>query len=643
MAMEELRLLEPAAHIKARRYDTDSALTGSDAEKIRLNKYPSVTILKAAGDDITSNWRKWKRHLLRRRRARSLRELAGGGRSALRWNWRDGENSHRLNRLLGVLDHRAAKRATDRESFQSAAREWLTDHGGSLHGCNGAPHIQNGSAAHNPLSDNRGSPAAAALLSLAWLHLLGERPDLFEGELWRQVFRRLREIADTSPPPLDVDPLAHQLAAAELPLALAYLFPELTDGSVLEIAAAAAISQGMTELVDAEGIPFCRSLATFSALAACWTRYRFIADQLHGAGWPNEAESRFPLVLREAVRFQRQDGHMPFADDGASRGRRDRSVWLAVAADFVADKPIRRLLRSAGRDWRMRRGRRFDSDRLPQPAGHSERAQFAVLRSDWRYRSERLTVAYADAITRIELAVGRDVLVSGEWQLELHADGAKLKPIGGWEEVCWVSDQDCDYLELEIDFTGGFRVQRQMLLAREDKFLFLADAVLGGAARELTYGGRLPLCRRLSSSAAVEAREVLLGGDKAQALILPLALPEWQADRRVGALELNSGALELGQSAPGSRLFAPLWIDLSRRRSREAFTWRQLTVAEQRQNLTSDVAAGYRVQFGRRQWLIYRSLAAAANRTVLGQNLSGEFFLGRFQRSGETETLVEIE
>jgi hypothetical protein len=218
-----------------------------------------------------------------------------------------------------------------------------------------------------------------------------------------------------------------------------------------------------------------------------------------------------------------------------------------------------------------------------------------------------------------------------------------LKPVGGWEEVCWVSDPDCDYLELEIDFSGGFRVQRQMLLAREDKLLFLADAVLGGAARELTYAGRLPLCRRLSPSAAAETREVLLESDNAQALILPLALPEWRADRRVGTLNLNSGALELQQTGASPRLFAPLWIDLSRRRSRDSFTWRQLTVAEQRQNLTSDIAAGYRVQFRRRQWLIYRSLTPVASRTVLGQNLSSEFFLGCFDRSGETETIAEIE
>ncbi|HEY2146991.1 MAG TPA: hypothetical protein VGH32_03585, partial [Pirellulales bacterium] len=169
------------------------------------------------------------------------------------------------------------------------------------------------------------------------------------------------------------------------------------------------------------------------------------------------------------------------------------------------------------------------------------------------------------------------------------------------------------------------------------------DAVLGGTAGDFMYRGRLPLTKGLSANATTETREVLLEARKTKALILPLSLSEWRTDLRRGSLDLSDGGLDLRQTAAGSALFAPLWIDLSRRRSREAFTWRQLTIAEQRRNLQSDVAVGYRVQFGRRQWLIYRSLAPAANRTLLGQNLSSEFFLGRFNRNGETETIVEIE
>ena len=56
-----------------------------------------------------------------------------------------------------------------------------------------------------------------------------------------------------------------------------------------------------------------------------------------------------------------------------------------------------------------------------------------------------------------------------------------------------------------------------------------------------------------------------------------------------------------------------------------------------------DVAAAYRVQAGSKQWMFYRALAGTGNRTLLGQNLTSEFIVARFNRSGDTEPLVEIE
>jgi hypothetical protein len=68
-----------------------------------------------------------------------------------------------------------------------------------------------------------------------------------------------------------------------------------------------------------------------------------------------------------------------------------------------------------------------------------------------------------------------------------------------------------------------------------------------------------------------------------------------------------------------------------------------LTVAQDRRSVAADVAVGYRVQLGRKQWLIYRSLGSRANRTLLGSNLISEFMLARFTQQGEAEPLLEIE
>ena len=56
-----------------------------------------------------------------------------------------------------------------------------------------------------------------------------------------------------------------------------------------------------------------------------------------------------------------------------------------------------------------------------------------------------------------------------------------------------------------------------------------------------------------------------------------------------------------------------------------------------------DVAVGYRAQSGQRQWLFYRSLAPAGNRTLVGQNIAGEFCAGRLLDSGKFDEWIEIE
>ena len=130
---------------------------------------------------------------------------------------------------------------------------------------------------------------------------------------------------------------------------------------------------------------------------------------------------------------------------------------------------------------------------------------------------------------------------------------------------------------------------------------------------------------------------------KARGLILPLALPEWRVDPRIGEIEAVEGGFQLRQSAAGRALYAPLLIDLTAPRMHREPTWRQLTVAFERKIMSSDVAVGYRAAIGERQWLIYRSLAKPEGRTVLGHNLNSEFMFGRFSRRGTVKQLLEIE
>jgi hypothetical protein len=269
-----------------------------------------------------------------------------------------------------------------------------------------------------------------------------------------------------------------------------------------------------------------------------------------------------------------------------------------------------------------------------------------MLRPYWPKNNARLAVDYSSPRMRIELDMKAGVVLSGQWECRVEIDGKLLEPAGGWEELCWNSDDEGDYLELEIALAKDVRLQRQILFPRDDDFLYLCDVVLGKEVKPIDYRGVLPLAPGAAFVGAEETREGVLqieATGKPVGQVLPLALPEWRAERRVGELTASVNALELRQRATQHSLACPLFIDLDPRRMKKERTWRQLTVAGHLEIQPAEVAVGYRVQCGREQWLFYRSLAEPANRSVLGQNLISEFLAARFDTNGDVEELIEIE
>jgi hypothetical protein len=265
------------------------------------------------------------------------------------------------------------------------------------------------------------------------------------------------------------------------------------------------------------------------------------------------------------------------------------------------------------------------------------------MRTGWDRRHAKLTALYDGDTVRLELESAAGVLCSGAWQFQVLSDGRPLRPISNWENTCWFSDQEIDYLELEIALSEEVRIQRHLALCRSDGFALLADAVLAPRQSQLEYQGRLPLSGQMRFEAAAETREGLIVSPRPAALVLPLVLPEWQSDPHEGLLWQAEGDLVLRQAMAGGAIFAPLFIDLQPSRLTKPCTWRQLTVAENRRALSQDAAAGFRVMVGRQQWLVYRSLGPTGNRTLMGHNLITEFLLARFRQDGEIESLVEIE
>jgi hypothetical protein len=292
---------------------------------------------------------------------------------------------------------------------------------------------------------------------------------------------------------------------------------------------------------------------------------------------------------------------------------------------------------TAGHLWRNKSGG------LPLPSLHSEAHRYGTLRSDWRSSATRIAIDYANEAVSLELATRGELIGSGVWRLEIDIDGQPRSLTGPWETVCWNSDDDVDFVEVEAALGDGARVQRQILLARQEQVLLLADVVLCDAPREIVCRSTLPLSPQVGFHGAEETREGLLQGKRARLLALPLALHEWRGAGRRGSLEVTPAGMVLEQTHLGKAAYVPLFIDLDRSRAKKACTWRQLYVAEGRQHQSHDVAVGYRVQVGRTHWLVYRSLAERGMRSVLGQHVSAEFLFGRMKEDGDCSRLLEIE
>ncbi len=479
-------------------------------------------------------------------------------------------------------------------------------------------------------------------------------------------------------------PLVHQLLAGELALTLATRLSRAPLSRRLEKSGQAAISLGLNQILDRQGMLPAEHFRALRSLLACWTRCRTLAAELPRGGSGPRAELRYQRLVRNALRCIRPDGRPLLAEDERNPSEGDswgRELFEAVLNGGAEE--IDRRLAAGGlpnlSPGAVAKAPKKSAD-LPPPSIYFEDGAIAVMRRNWNRDDERVAVLFAGQTCELELVASGRVAASGAWRFEITQQGQQLQPVSHWESSCWYTDEDVDYLELEIELTGGVKLERQIVLAREDRFLILADALMSPYRGDLEYRSVLPLAPHVEFRGTEESREGFLvhgqaatcptgkqigaacdpasllaqgrraaaGGKSAAsarplAQVIPLGLPEWRADQCHGALKTTAEGLELRQSTAGQRLFAPIFIDLDRSRFRRRMTWRQLTVAERLAAVPSETAVGFRVAIGDQQWIIYRSLAAKSNRTLLGHNLATESLIARFGKDGEVTSIVEIE
>jgi hypothetical protein len=447
--------------------------------------------------------------------------------------------------------------------------------------------------------------------------------------------------------------LAQVALAAELDWQAGLLFAPVAGSASLREDSRKRLWSVLADSSDSLGVPVAHSLRDLSAWMTSVVRAREWGRIFGRPLFTQSQEKRLRGIVTSVAKFCGEDGKPALADGEANGLSR---VWATAAATFPrhlqqASPAVHYLLSLAhtkpadrakvgtiARNGSQRNGSRPRKSRFP--VFQSDESRLACLRNDWIPTADSILVSHQGRFPTLEMALGGATLLSGDWKIDLQIDGRPVEP-ADWSCVCWYSDDDGDYLELQT-CPVGVRVERQIFLSRTDDFALLADAVRADGSSKIEITSGLPLSPDCAALAQTRTRECRLLCDGAAARVFPLALSCPRVEGTAGGFSATDGRLELNQSGLGS-LYAPLVLDWHPGRRRSSAAWRRLTVALGGAAVPPAEAAGFLLEIGLSKWLIYRSLSRALEpRSVLGQHTMYETLVGRFVR-GDVESIVQIE
>lgn len=429
-------------------------------------------------------------------------------------------------------------------------------------------------------------------------------------------------------------PLLAQLFDVELPLAICTGLPDFQSKKDRLESAVARFHENVSQLLDGDGWPEGRIVSDFGLLAASWTRCFHILQkaEIHVGA---ETIEQLEWMVRQFMRLLRSDGSLMLGESGTGISHATFGELLLELSDDATDDKLAKICFPKAKPLKKLQAG------LPDEFDVSEWAQVAATRSSWGRRGARTAVSFHDHRVILEIS-NSEVLVLGDCTPELSINGKPLHSSDVIEVVCSNREDDVDYLELELTF-GEISLQRQIVFNRSDQFLYLSDIVLPSEPARIDYRCKFPVAPGIEPFGESETTEIYLKSKKFHALVLPVCLPEWKTARTDDRFSIVGNELSLTQSIDGKGLCASLFFDLSEKRCVKPRTWRRLTVAERLKVVGNDDAAAFRVQVGKQQWLFYRAIGKAQNRTFIGENYSSEFYVGSMDRDGNVQSLLEIE
>lgn len=414
-------------------------------------------------------------------------------------------------------------------------------------------------------------------------------------------------------------------------------------GSVLR-AGRSMLARELVDKTDTDGTPHAELLERLPLWLAPFIRVTSLSRRFEIKLWTWSQEELLRSVVERVIPLCQTGGRAVL---GQGHGL-DPLPLLVVAAEccqLPEAGSVGSYLRSVKRVAAGKTPARPNSDGvLTMPSNQSDFARFALLRSDWSVKADTVAVAHHRPIPQLDVTAAGLPIIHGDWGLKLQIGGTPVELADEWSCVCWQSDPDADYLELQMTGPGQLRVERIVMLSRTLHVLLIADSVSGVPRDLIQYESVLPLAGGIRAQESPATREIVLQSRGFRGRAFPLALPQDHVQGTPHRFEIIDGTLRLTQTANAQGLFAPILLDWDPDRGRTPVQWRTLTVTEDGRVVGIDTASGHRIRSGDLQLLVYRSLKAPDTaRAVLGHHTWNETVVARVDKRGDVDPFLMVE
>ncbi len=443
---------------------------------------------------------------------------------------------------------------------------------------------------------------------LASLALLTRKPPPRRNAQWLSAWRRCIELTTSRP------------LSAELAYTTGLLLSPLKGTSQLRRNGQMALREELLTRTDIDGTPLAETLPDLAEWLGGLVRAGWWSHHLDAKLWTKTSSERFTKLVRWITPLFRHGDRLAMSD----RPARSLGSLLESANQLIGDGDT-------------------------QPVTQSDRARVAVLRDTTSLAAPSVVVAHDSSPPRLDISIGNRTLLCDEWSLEV-ASRQHDWHLGHWDCVCWQSDDDADYIELQAHAGDGRRVDRHILLSRTEHLLVLADAIItpveSSGDQTISCRSGLSLAQGVTAAPARNGhRDQRLKGRGISARVVPLAIPDDPLfSPGPSSLTCHDGRLCWSHASRGPGLFLPLIVDFSADRRRRKAEWNSLTVTEGREIVSPNRASAYRLRIGDLQLVLYRSLVeTSAPRSVIGQHTRHESFFGLLRPGGDFSPLVMVE